>query len=326
MPSSRRTLLASVGAALTGLAGCLDASDGAADPTDSPTSTATATGTATATSTPTTVPAEDVRSLGEALDLGDVTVTVSDLVTAHSVRYLTAPDAMGVASTENDQFVFVDVSVDGDGRPPAPHRFALVADGTGYGSGIEFVGPARVDAPVTGRRYDESNRDGHLGFRAPAPLDADSVAVILGDQGPRRTDMQPEADGVRARWSIPESVAEALRSPPPAFETDLTVPDSVAVDEAITVRLDVTNAGDGIGTFHGAINHQGPLYAADGFSFSLPPGESTTHESTISYFRGSDPPPARVQFGVVGPGLSRSFTVHVEGGGTPDGTGTRTPG
>jgi hypothetical protein len=177
---------------------------------------------------------------------------------------------------------------------------------------------------VTGRRYDDSNREGYLGFRVPAPLDADSVAVILGGAEPRATDMQPEADGVRARWSIPAEATETLRSPPPAFETTLSVPDRVAADEAITVRLDVTNAGDGLGTFHGAINHQGPLYAADGFSLSLPPGESTTHESTIGYFRGSDSPPARVQFGVVGPGLSRSFTVDIEGGGTPSGTGTAT--
>jgi len=322
MPSSRRALLASLGVALTGAAGCLDASNGEAEPTDSP----TATGTVTATRTPTTVPAEDVLSLGDTLDLGDVSVTVSDLVTAHSVRYLTAPDAMGVASTEHDQCGFVDVSVAGDGRPPAPHRFALVADGTGYPSGIEFVGPARVDAPVTGRRYDDSNPEGHLGFRVPAPLDADSVAVILGGQGPRKTDMQPEADGVRARWSIPAAAAAPLRSPPPAFETTLSVPERVAADEAITVRLDVTNVGDGVGTFHGAINHQGPLYAADGFSVSLPPGESTTHEATVGYYRGSDSPPARVQFGVVGPGLSRSFAVRIEGGGTPDGTPTDTPG
>ena len=319
MPSSRRTLLTGAGAALSGLAGCLDASNGEATPTDSPTSTA-----GTATAAPTTVPAEDAAALGDAIDLGDVTVTVADLVTAHSVRYLTAPDAMGVASTETDQFAFVDVSVRGEGRPPAPHRFALVADGTGYGSGLEYVGPARVDAPVTGRRYGESNREGYLGFRVPAPLDADSVAVTLGDRGPRETDMQPEADGARARWSIPAAAADSLRSPPPVFETTLTVPDAVAVDEVIPVRLDVANVGDGLGTFHGAINHQGPLYAADGFSFSLPPGESTTHEVTVGYYRGSDSPPGRVQFAVVGPGLSESVSVRIDGGGTPDGTATGT--
>jgi len=319
MPSSRRALLAGVGAALTGLAGCLDASQ-STDPTGSP----SATGTTTPTSTPTAVPAGDSLALGDGLDVDGVTVTVSDFVTAHSVRYLTAPDAMGVASTENDQFAFVDVSVRGEGRPPAPHRFALVADGTGYGSGLDYVGPARVDAPVTGRRYDDSNREGYVAVRVPAPLDAESVMVVLADRGPDTTDMRPDADGVRATWSIPPSLAAALRSPPPAFSTRIGVPERVAADEAVPVRIDVTNEGEGPGTFHGAINHQGPLYAADSFSVSLPPGESTTHEATVGYYRGSDSPPARVQFGVVGPGVSESFTVSIEGGGTPSGTTTAT--
>jgi hypothetical protein len=320
MPSSRRALLTGVGAALTGLAGCLDASNGSTEPTDSPSSTPTV----TTTPTPTAVPAEDSLTLGDSLDVDGVTVTVSDFVTTHSVRYLTAPDAMGVAATENDQFAFVDVSVRGEGRPPAPHRFALVADGTGYGSGLDYVGPARVDAPVTGHRYDDSNREGYVAFRVPAPLDAESVAVILGDRGPETTDMQSDTDGVRAAWSIPPSLTDALRSPPPAFSTRIEVPESVAADEVVPVRIDVTNEGEGVGTFHGAINHQGPLYAADSFSVSLPPGESTTHEATVGYYRGSDSPPERVQFGVVGPGVSESFSVSIESGGTPSGTATAT--
>lgn len=64
--------------------------------------------------------------------------------------------------------------------------------------------------------------------------------------------------------------------------------------------------------------------AADGSNLS-PPDESTTHEATIGYCRGSDTPPGRVQFGVVGPGVSESFTVRVEGGETPADTGTSTP-
>jgi hypothetical protein len=321
MPSSRRALLTGVGAALTGFAGCLDASNGATAPTGSPPST----GTTAPPSTPTAVPAEDSLALGDSVDVDGVTVTVSDFVTAHSVRYLTAPDAMGVASTENDQFAFVDVSVRGEGRPPAPHRFALVADGTGYGSGLDSVGPARVDVPVTGRRYDDSNREGYVAVRVPAPLDAESVAVVLADRGPETTDMQPDADGVRAKWSIPSSLADALRSPPPAFSTRIEVSERVAADEAISVRIDVTNEGEGLGTFHGAINHRGPLYAADSFSFSLPPGESRIHEATVGYYRGSESPPARVRFGVVGPGVSESFTVSIEGGGTPSGAATNTP-
>jgi len=311
MPSSRRALLTSVGAALTGLAGCLDFGGGADQP-------ASPTGTPTATPAPTpTTPAITDTTLGNAVALdtdgdgrGDgMAVVVSDLVSAHSIRYLTAPDAFGVADAGGEQFVLVRVAARGEGTPPTPDDFSLVAGGTTYESGIEAVGPARVDDPVSGRPYGGSDRGGYLGFRVPAPLDADDAAIHLAET---------------ARWTLPQSALDALRSPPPAFETTLTVPDSVAADEAITARLDVTNTGDGIGTFRGAINHQGPLYAADAFTFSLPPGESTTHEISVGYYRGSDPPPASVQFAVVGPGVSESFSVRIEGGGTPDGTASPT--
>jgi hypothetical protein len=303
MPSRRRTLLTSVGAALTGLAGCLDFGRGP-DRTSTPTSTLT----------PTT-PAIVDTALGNAIALdtdgdgrGDgMAVVVSDLVSAHSIRYLTAPDAFGIADAGEEQFVLVRVAARGDGTPPAPDAFSLVADGTAYDAGIEAVGPARVDAPASGRPYGGSNPRGYLGFRMPAPLDADAVAIHLAETG---------------RWVVPDSAVEDLRAPPPSFETTLSVPDAVAADEAITVDLDVTNAGEGVGTFYGAINHQGPLYAADAFTFSLPAGESTTRELSVDYYRGSDSPPERVQFGVVGPGVSESFEVRIAGEGTPAATGT----
>jgi len=304
MPSSRRALLTSAGAALTGLAGCLDFLGG----TDRPSSTATP------SPTPTT-PAIVDTALGNAIALdtdgdgrGDgLAVIVSQLTAAHAVRYLTAPDALGVADAGGEQFVLVHVAARGDGTPPAPEGFSLVADGTAYDAGLEAVGPARVDAPVSGRPYGGPDRRGYLGFQVPAPLEADTVAIHLAETG---------------RWVVPDSAVADLRAPPPTFETTLTVPDGVAADEAIPVRLDVTNTGAGVGTFYGALNHQGPLHAADPFTFSLPPGESTTRELSVGYYRGSDSPPERVQFGVVGPGLSESFAVTVEGGGTTTTTGT----
>ncbi|WP_251341263.1 hypothetical protein [Haloplanus halophilus] len=311
MPSSRRTLLASIGAAAAGLAGCLDGGESPASPTR------------TSTATPTDTPADDAATLGDAVALDGVTVTVSDLVTAHSVRYLTAPDAMGVATTEGDQFAVVDASVRGE-QPPAPHRFALVADGTYYGSGIEYVGPARVDAPVSGRQYDDSNPGGFLGFRVPAPLDAESVAVVLSGEGRRATDMQPEADDPAARWSVPPAAADPLRSPPPAFSASVEVPTEVSADQPIPVTLDVTNEGDGPGVFRGAINHRGPLYSAAGIDLPLSAGESATHEATIDYHVDDETPPESVRFSVVGPGIDRSVAVTVEGGGTPEGTTTGT--
>ncbi|MFD1635158.1 hypothetical protein ACOZ4L_05395 [Haloplanus ruber] len=314
MPSGRRAFLTSVGAAATGLAGCLDGGESSRSPTRTP------------TASPSDTAAPDAVALGDSVSIDGVTVTVSDLVTAHSVRYLSAPDAMDVLPTSDDQFVFVDVSAGGSGTTPSSHRFGLVADATPYGSGIEYIGPARVDAPVTGRQYGASNPDGFLGFRVPAPLDAESVAVVLGGDGPERTDMQPDPDDVAARWSVPPAAVTPLRSPPPVFAASVDVPASVPATEPIPVTLDVRNEGDGPGVFRAAINHQGPQYGATGIDRSLAAGESITHEVTVDYYRDDDTTPGRVQFAVVGPDLSEFFEVGLDGGGTPAGTGTATGG
>jgi len=287
VPSRRRAVLAGFGAVVTGLAGCSGV------PTDSPTPTSTS-------------PAPTDATLGESVAVGDVTVTVSDPVAAHSVRYLTAPDAAGVATAGDDQFLFVDVSVRGEGPTPARDAFALVADGTRYEPGIEAVGPARVDGPVTGPRYDDAE-GGYLAFRVPAPLDAEETAVV--------TDT--------VRWTIPSGRADPLRSPPPSFSTTVDVPDAVPVDEPIPIRLDVDNEGDGDGVFRGVVNHQGPLYSFDTFDLPVAAGESTTHETTVDYHLDAESPPGRVQFAVVGPDVSRSVRVTVDGGGTPAGTAAR---
>jgi hypothetical protein len=284
MPSTRRGFVASLGAAVTGVAGCAAPRTGTGDgpPTDA---------------------AESVAA-GEAVRVDGVRVTVADPVVAHAVRYLTAPDAVGVATAAGGQFVFVRPSVEGSGSPPAPAAFRLVADGTRYATGLPDVGPARVDAPVTGRRYGDDERGGYLAARVPAPLDATTVAVVL--------------DGA-ARWTLPPATVDALRSPPPAFAATVDVPDRVAADEPIPVRVDVTNEGDGAGVFYGAINHQGPRYGAATFDVPVAAGGSTTYETRVDYHVGERSPPARVRFAVVGPDRSRSVAVDVAGGGTPDG-------
>ncbi|WP_251329652.1 hypothetical protein [Haloplanus pelagicus] len=298
MPSSRRTLLASIGTAAAGLAGCLGPSGSTGSPTSTPTSTATPGS-----------PASEPVPLGRSVDVNGVTVTVSDPAVAHSARYLSAPDAFDVVAAGTDQFLFVTVAAEGGSRPPSPDAFGVVVADVRYGAGIEALGPARVDAPVSGRRYGDAGRHGYLAFRLPAPVATTDLAVVLGEG---------------ARWTLPSSAAEALRSPPPAFETGVDVPDAVPADEPIPVTLDVTNAGDGPGVFRGAINHGGPLYSAAGFDLSLASGESTTHEVTVDYHVGSETPPDCVQFAVVGPGVDRSFEVGIEGGGTGTGAGSGT--
>lgn len=282
MPS-RRTLLTSLGAALTGLAGCLEtSSDG----------------------TPTATQAD----AGDVVTVDGVSVTVADPVVAHSVRYLTAPDALGVADAGSDQFVLARASAQGDGTPPASDGFAVAAGENTYDDRLDSVGPARIGGPLSGRRYEAESPNGYLGFRVPAPLDVADAAVVLGDA---------------ARWTLPDSVLDALGSPPPEFETAVTVPDHVPADEPIPVQLAVTNTGGG-GIFRGAINHQGPLYAPEVVTIPLPAGESTTRELLIDYYRDDELPPDRVQFGVVGPGFSRSFTVRLDGDMQTDSTPTVT--
>lgn len=310
MPAGRRAFLTSIGAAATGLAGCLDGGESPGSPTR------------TSTANPSDTAAPDAVTLGDSVSIDGVTVTVSTLVAAHSVRYLSAPDAIDVISTSDDQFAFVDVSVDEGSSPP--RRFWLVADGTSYGPGIEGLGPARADAPVTGRRYGESTPQGFLDFRVPAPLDAESVAVVLGGDGPERTDVRPGPADVVARWSVPSAAATPLRSPPPAFSSSVDAPDSVPATEPIPVTLTVTNEGDGPGVFRAAINHQGPRYGVAVIDRSLAAGESITHEATVDYYLDDDTTPGRVQFAVVGPNLSEFFEVSLDGGGTPAGTGTAT--
>ncbi|MFB6123056.1 MAG: hypothetical protein ABEJ78_06330 [Haloferacaceae archaeon] len=301
MPSSRRQLLASLGVGLAGLAGCNAAPDDGtpADPTPSDT-------TGTPTPTPTST------ALGDTATVDGVSVTVSDLVDAHSFLYLSAPDAFGVTVADG-QFAFVTVDAGGD-APPAPDAFALTFDGKRRtATTYRDYGPAG-DLPVPDTEYATDDPRGYLGFEIPAPLDADSVAVALDDA---------------VRWTVPESELAPLRSPPPSFAVEYDVPDVVARDEAIPVSLSIANEGDGRGTFRGALNHEGPLYGASDFAVTLDAGESTTHEERITYHRQEGFSSDRLRFTVVSAAGERSFEVGLgtgsDGGtATPSGTTTAT--
>ncbi|WP_435069260.1 hypothetical protein [Haloplanus sp. C73] len=276
MPS-RRTLLASLGAAV-GLAGCLDTSS------ESPTATPTA-----------------ETTLGQSVDVDGTTVTVAETAAVHSYQYLSAPDAFGVESAGDGQFLFVGVSAEGE-RPPPVDAFALRVDDDSI-SPVDRAGvPERDLAPVGESRYTEANPQGYLLFRVPAPLDAESVGVIWG----RDTDL-------RARWAIPASRLDTLRSPPPEFSVSYDVPEAVGGDDPVPVRVDVTNAGEGAGVCRGAINHTGPMYGGDTFSLSLGSGASETYEETVDYHVEEDFGVDRLQFEVVVPGDSQSFTVRLDG-------------
>lgn len=305
MPS-RRTLLASLGAALTGLTGCFDT------PTDRSAESATPTPTPTATTPTVTPPSADPRietTLGESVDIDGATVTVTDVAGVHSYQYLSAPDAFGVESADHGRFLFVGVAARGE-RPPPAHAFGLFLDGKPASRWDHAPGPTRDLAPIGQQRYDEDTPQGYLCYLVPAPLEADTVTVVLG-RAPRTTS-DPGNTGEWAQWSIPHASLEPLRSPAPEFTVSHDVPDAVGADDPVPVRVDVTNEG-GPGVCRGAINQTGPMYAGDTFSLPLDSGESATHESAIAYHVGESLGVDRLQFEVVVPDGSRSFTVRLDG-------------
>lgn len=280
MPS-RRALLTSLGAALTGFTGCLDT---ASSPT---------------TETP----------LGESVDIDGTTVTVAETAAVHSYHYLSAPDAFGVESAGDGQFLFVGVTADGE-RPPPADAFALQVDDERVQRVTHAFVPKRDLAPVDEDRYTAENPQGYLLFRVPAPLDAESVAVDLGHVS---NDTASEATGLRARWQIPASRLSGFRSPPPNFAASYDVPDAIGAGDPIPVRVDVTNTGEGAGVCRGAINQTGPMYGGDTFSLSLEAGASKPYEETIDYHVDEDFSVDRLQFEVVVPGDSQTFTVRLDG-------------
>jgi len=284
MPSRRR-LVVSLGAALTGLAGCLDTSFDSTPP-----------------------PAE--ATLGDSISLDGTTVTATELAAVHSYHYLSAPDAFGVESAGGDRFLFVALTASGE-RPPPGRAFALDVGGDRLAFPEAAPAPERDLAPVGDGRYTEESPQGYLVFRVPAPLET-SVAVTLRHAS-QVSDSRVDTDDARARWSIPDARLDPLRSPPPEFAVSYDVPESVGANDPIPVRVAVTNEGDGFGVCRGAINQTGPMYGGDTFSLSLEPGASKTYEETIDYHVDEEFSVDRMQFEVVVPGDARSFSVTLEG-------------
>lgn len=288
MPSTRRTLLASLGAGVAGFAGCLN---------DDAPGSGTPTGTDTPTATPTDSGADATTTLGASLAVGDRTVTVSGVDHRHTFRYLSAPDAFGVTVADG-QFVFVGVEATGSGTPPDPEAFGFAFGDQQVGA-TTFLDYGPVDPLSVGEReYSVDHPQGYLAFEVPAPLGASTAAVTLGD----------------ARWTVPSSALDPLSDPAPSFAVTYgDVPASVPRDEPITVPLSVTNEGEGDGVFRGAVNHTGPMYGADEFTLSVPAGESRSHDVVVDYYVGENLGADRVQFEVLGPGTDRSFRVALTG-------------
>ncbi|WP_435320177.1 hypothetical protein [Haloarchaeobius sp. TZWSO28] len=237
---SRRSYLTAVGSALaTATAGC----SGNSNPGGDADATGTAPGTATQggeTGT-TEIDAPDAQPFDQALQAGDVTVSLSNPVVQDSYFTRLAADAGGVMAVEGTRFVFVTVESTGTTAPSLEDLGMESAETAGSAwTDYEGVTPAR---PPTGAEpYDPERGTGWVGFTVPAPLQTyHRIALSVGEE--------------TARTQLPESVRGQLSAPVPTYEvSEFSAPESASPGDAITVSATVSNTSDAAGTFRGALN------------------------------------------------------------------------
>jgi hypothetical protein len=294
---NRRRFLALSALGTAAVAGCSSRTDGTG--TD---------GTATPTPDPTTTD-DGTASNGVA------SVTVSDVTIQDSMRYMTAPDALGVSAPEDEQFVLVTLApADGaTGKPPARSTFSLALDGERYAPLESFEGMPLYEVRVSPYPWKAGDDDptGWLLFRVPAELDAESAAVKLS------------TDGRSESWPLTVDQLTTLTAPPPSFAlSEFSFPDSGHPDTPVEYSFTVTNEGDGPGTFRAALNFSGTLYGASTIDVSLSAGETTTYRDSFRVY-GSPGDEMGVDL-VTGGVADRSWTVEVVGDGSSGGGTTVT--
>ena len=278
----RRRFIGLCGIAAAGLAGCANPTDDAGDGNGSPTP-----GTEP---TPTEPPADapTLRAEHEWLQPALVTMNV---------------DALSVDGESGRQYLYLGVAVEA-GDAPARSALRLRFDGETYP-------PAAPDRlyrtyPEDDGQYRAERGEGWVLFDLPATGDASDLALLdesSGTEWPVTSQASTNLDG-------------RLAAPAPSLSLDVTVPETVTVEEQPTVSLTVMNEGDRDGTFVGGVNRQGPAIASTPIETVrgvVPPGESTTLEvtDTVGY--------SQVPAGATGDGEA-DMTYHVEwSGGTRSG-------
>jgi hypothetical protein len=244
----RRTLLATAGAGLAGLAGCLTtggpgSADGTTpagdDPTSTPDGKATPTDEPTATDEPTTTADVSVRSAR--LQYG--------VVVPHS------PDSIGL-SNSGMPYLIAQVAVDGD-RPRSDFTLAI---------GDERYDPARLD------RYYRTDWGEYGWYERGRP-----GGLLLFDLSTADPDGDATLTWPGGEYSVTEGIGPRLAAGPPEFSASLSVPETHEGLDAPPVGIEVTNDDDVPRRFLGALNRTGPLIAyapVARLSELVPPGES----------------------------------------------------
>jgi hypothetical protein len=106
-----------------------------------------------------------------------------------------------------------------------------------------------------------SDGDGFLVFVLPGEGDASDAALTWPG----------------GEWPIPESTRQRLAAPVPPLSVDVTVPETVPVDTAPTLTIEVTNEGNQETTFVCAIDRSGiGFMTVAQIRIPVPAGETVT--------------------------------------------------
>lgn len=251
---SRRTLLGQVGTLVTGVtAGCLSGqhrSESTETSTQSPSATQPSTTPSQTSATPSTI---------QSLTVGDSVALPAGQSTVQQVRarrLITPLDASGVhtqvVGTLNRQFVVVSLTA----TDPVTHQTARDA--------VSLSLPPETYQPAS--HYFPPNDFGgfDVAFSVPAPTDATTGELVW------KTDTETVA-----QWSLPNSVLQALRSPPQFTVESLAVPSHVSAGASVTAQITVTNTGRGQGLFRAEL---GPTTISDSqmVEFRVDAGQTLT--------------------------------------------------
>jgi hypothetical protein len=240
----RRSYLALTASALSAAAaGCTSQQDGDADPSDTTTTTTTATSTTRTTTQTESTP-------GFSVSVADVTLQPAALEL--QTDYLVVHD--------EGQYLFVNVVVE-EGTVE-DDEFALQLAGESYAP-LADQRRRRLWRAYNAGGYDP-DRGGLVAFEVPGTTEASDPQAVLEYPGAERE----LAPGLRARLAAN-----------PEFAFDVSVPDTVAEDDSLSVAIAVTNEGDAPARFVGGLNRSGPRVASTPVQAVrplVPAGESVT--------------------------------------------------
>lgn len=252
----RRTLLATAGAGLAGLAGCLNLENPGGDAEPSTGTPTTEAGDEPQTSPPDgTTPVDEPTTTDEQGVNADVTVQSVQL--QYGVVVPNSPDSIGI-SNPRTPYVVALVAVDGD---LSSSDFTLA------------IGDESYDSTTLDRFY----RTGWGEYQWYERGRPGGLLLFELSTDDHRGDLGLTWPG--GRRSIDSSILDRLDAGAPRFSVSLLVPETHDSPDAPRVDIEVTNEGDRARRFLGALNRSGPYIAyapVARVSEMVPPGETVT--------------------------------------------------